>query len=323
MLAIMAMVYQPLRTSAQADFAPIGAKWYYSGGLVNSPVPGPRPVDGYVLQESVGDTLIQGITARKLQRTAFERSTQDNSIQSSAMSSVYVYATPDTVFHFDEQLARFLPLYIFNVQAGDTLAHRVPSEYANLTTDTIWKFLVDSVATVTYNNHPVKVVYNGFFPVDAPDPGGIPLAGPYYEYIGLIDGHLSEYGYPHPANAPYVDYYLRCYQDARFEINFGNPNKACDSLDMNPLSVTDADFFARNLSVYPNPVSDELHIALEGMTMQTVTVTDLLGRNVVQKAYPAGTSHANLNLSGMNKGTYILCVTSKEKGTVYRKISLR
>lgn len=321
-LAIIALLYQPLKANAQADFAPIGAKWYYSYTLHNPPSPTGQPVAGYILQESVGDTLIHNITARKLQRTFFGRSAQDNSIVSAEVPGVYVYATADTVFHFDEPLDRFLPLYIFNVAAGDTLVHRVPSAYADYTTDTTWRFLVDSVVTATYNNHPVKVVYNWGFPASVQEPS-MSLRGPYYQYFGLTEGHLAEYNFNHPVGATYETYSLRCYQDANFDVHFGDPAITCDSLAMLPVSVTGIDFLSRKLSVYPNPASGEVHIALDGLSLQSVAMIDLLGRNVWQQDYLPGTTQTKLDVAGMNKGTYILRVTHKEQGTVYRKILLR
>ncbi len=321
MLAVIALLYQPLRTNAQSDFAPIGAKWYYSYSSYNPDIPAPRPVATYILQESVGDTVIQGITARKLQRTSFWRN-QDNSTGSGQGLAIYVYATADTVFHFDEELGRFLPLYMFNVQAGDTLTHRVPSAYANLTADTIWRSEVDSVKTVLFNNQPVKVVYSGFYPITVAEPS-MPLRGPYYQYIGLTEGHLSEFAMAYPVGAAHETYQLRCYQDANFDIHFGDPNVACDSLAMQPVSVADVNSLSRKLSVYPNPASDEVHLRLDGLDLQSVTLIDLLGRSVWQQDYLPGTTQTRLDVSSINKGTYILRVTNKEQGTVYRKILLQ
>lgn len=320
-LFIGGLLAAPFWASAQADFAPIGAKWYYEWAHVNFPTEG-KSMGGYILQESVADTVIHGVTARKLQRTSYGRDNQ-NVIHSGPISSIYVHATADTVFYFQEELDRFLPLYIFNVQAGDTMVHRAPPEYAQFFTDTSWKILVDSVVTKSYNNHPVKVVYNssGFIPGTGTI--GVPLSGPYYQYFGLVNGHLSEYDWSYPAGAPYYSYRLRCYQDANFDVHFWDGSVACDSLDMLPTAISDLDYLSGKLSVYPNPSTGDVYILLDQIDIQSVEVLDMLGRKVLLQQQATDNAPVEVRLDGFSKGTYILRITTKDKGSVHRKIVLQ
>ena len=322
LIFVSSLLAVPLLSIAQADFAPIGAKWYYEWAHVNFPTEG-RSMYGYILQESVSDTVIHGITARKLQRTSYGRNSQ-NVIENWPISSIYVHATADTVFYFQPELDRFLPLYIFNVQAGDTMVHRAPPEFAQLVADTTWKILVDSVVTKSYNNHPVKVVYNSYAHI-LPGNGtmGVPLAGPYYQYFGLVNGHLTEYEWGYPAGAPYYSYRLRCYQDANFDVHFWDANVACDSLALLPTSVEDVDYLSAKLSVYPNPSTGEIYILLDQIDIQSVEVLDMLGRKVLLQQQAKGTAPVQVQLDGFSKGTYILRINTKDKGSVHRKIVLQ
>lgn len=121
----------------------------------------------------------------------------------------------------------------------------------------------------------------------------------------------------------YTRYDLRCYQDDSFDVHLVNASVACDSVPPGPNSIADVDFLSRKLSVYPNPATDELNIVLDGVAMQSVEVLDMLGRRVLLQEYKAGTYQAKAGLKGMNKGTYILRINTKDKGSVHRKIVLK
>ncbi|WP_233559750.1 T9SS type A sorting domain-containing protein [Taibaiella sp. KBW10] len=303
---------------AQADFAPIGAKWYYQWNALNVGAEG-RHYNGYVLQESVSDTLIHSVTARKLRRTAYSRNAQNNNIVSMPISSFFVYATADTVFYYNTDFNRFLPLYIFNVAAGDTMAHRVPAAYAS-GTDTIWKMVVDSIPTRMYNGQPLKVVYHH---TGGPPFNSIGLRGPYGQYFGQLKGAFAEYEISYVPEAYYETYELRCYQDNTFDIHFGNASIACDSIPLLPLSLKDRSYLADRLSVYPNPAIDVLHISVSQIPIQSVEILDMLGRRVFLQTNKSVSDNMVLDVSGLDKSTYILHITTKDKGSVYKKVVLR
>lgn len=105
------------------DFAPIGATWHYSYFNSNQ-----NNFYGYIYQEVVKDTVISGQACRKLERMRIgvPRHDQSAPIDSVTMSSIYLYSNPDTVFYYNDIFERFLPLYIFNVEAGDTMTFHVP-----------------------------------------------------------------------------------------------------------------------------------------------------------------------------------------------------
>lgn len=317
--SVFTLLNCPFRAAAQADFAPIGAKWYYEwmSQWVNPVTSDISLTRGYMLQESVSDTVIQGITARKLQQTVFARNPANNSIFSNPHGNIYIHTTNDTVFYYHSVLNRFVPLYIFNVQIGDTIVHSTAPEYYSAN-DTIWKMKVDTVITESFNGQVVKSVHTTGVLGQ-----GLALRGPHYQYFGQLEGRFAEYNWSYLPEDNYELFALRCYQDATFDVHFGNATIACDSIPLLPLSLNDRKELSQKLSVYPNPATDEVIIALDGVMMQSVEVIDVLGRRVLLQEYKAGTTHTKIDFAGINRGTYILSVNTKDKGSVHRKIVLK
>lgn len=68
------------------------------------------------------------------------------------------------------------------------------------------------------------------------------------------------------------------------------------------------------LSVYPNPVSDLLSIKLEGLSGEgTVSVTDLLGRDVLSRSISLNSGSVNLNVMHLTPGRYMLRIMNGPK----------
>ena len=69
--------------------------------------------------------------------------------------------------------------------------------------------------------------------------------------------------------------------------------------------------FASNFSVYPNPATSVINIANSADAIDNVTITDLNGRTVKQVA--VGVNDAQINISDLAQGIYILNATSNGK----------
>ncbi|MEE1899477.1 T9SS type A sorting domain-containing protein [Flavobacterium rakeshii] len=79
------------------------------------------------------------------------------------------------------------------------------------------------------------------------------------------------------------------------------------------------EFLASQFSVYPNPVSDVINIAnAENILVNGVEIVDLNGR-VVKSAKFNGVSEAQVNISDLSAGMYLMNVSS-DKGTTTKKI---
>jgi hypothetical protein len=73
------------------------------------------------------------------------------------------------------------------------------------------------------------------------------------------------------------------------------------------------------VSVYPNPASDQLHIAIkeDGFRNASALITDLMGRVILQKGMTEGNGvlQSTISLEGITSGLYMVVITS-ESGKV-------
>ena len=69
--------------------------------------------------------------------------------------------------------------------------------------------------------------------------------------------------------------------------------------------------FASNFSVYPNPATNVINVSNSADVINNVTITDLNGRTV--KQVTVGVNDAQINISDLAQGVYILNATSNGK----------
>jgi PKD repeat protein len=77
---------------------------------------------------------------------------------------------------------------------------------------------------------------------------------------------------------------------------------ACKKVVINATTATNEPDFDKNISIYPNPISDILNI--ENLDNQIITVTDVLGKTMLTEKIIAGKN--SINISHFPNGTYIL-----------------
>lgn len=83
------------------------------------------------------------------------------------------------------------------------------------------------------------------------------------------------------------------------------------------LSVADAN--VEEFKVYPNPVSNELHIQLlTSNEEKTLCVYDVLGKKIIQKNYT--NAHPKLDVSQLTPGVYVLSIISKKGAFMFKFI---
>ncbi len=83
--------------------------------------------------------------------------------------------------------------------------------------------------------------------------------------------------------------------------------------------------FAQGVSVFPNPSSGIFHVGFDhaGAHAYTLTVADLSGRTVrTQHVRSVGHTEAEVDLTALSRGTYLLHVTDSEGNRTTRKITL-
>jgi len=75
-------------------------------------------------------------------------------------------------------------------------------------------------------------------------------------------------------------------------------------------------FLEDNISIYPNPVKERLHVDASNVVIQKISVYDLQGRAIVNfDNFNSG----NLDLSSLSKGVYILDVQTRQ-GSLRQKL---
>lgn len=157
------------------DFAPIGAKWYYSqAGIID--------LYTYKTIESVADTIIEGKTCRKLTEISRNGFAPER-------SNRYMYSKNDSVFEYYNRI--FYLLYNFGAKKGDSIQI---DTYPR-------KMFVDSTATIDINGHFLKIQY-----VTCTDGLSFDFGGKVIEGIGNLN-------FMFPTHDLNYDGPLRCYYD--------------------------------------------------------------------------------------------------------------
>lgn len=219
------------------EFAPIGATWYYET------IENMRNDYGYVKLTVEKDTLMEGITARKISAThVFGTPTKWNDL--------FVYQNGDSVFYYLKN--RFRLVFDFGWEIGDTvIIYRSPfiSEYTLEELPFSAQAVITDKTTETVNGHPLRR-WN-VTPVGNYDT--VPIVPPHYphqggnlmEVFGFLGGFLSVSndvadGMPNITR-------LLCYSDDTFDripFEISHYDGPCDRVslpigsDKSPLKLT-------------------------------------------------------------------------------------
>src|SRR5690625_3598253 len=304
----------PIISFAQSDstiFAPVGAEWWHGNiNLYN-------PITNYyhVYSKIVGDTIINGKLASKIEMERYVKATHYTVVVDTIpLEPMYVSSTEDTVFIYNTYFDDFTPLYVFNVEDGDTLCLPVISHTFIETDFSFWYnpiaekdsffcIKVDSVRMVSYDGEYLKTVFtreiitynNGIlFPGYNFSQGHID-ANHYepYNKNGYAQklGSLSISFFPTP-----VDLYaavggsldtsafkefevtgFRCYQDDNININLYPEGGDCDYISS--VNIKEQQNNPLSINIYPNPANEKVHIKTGDFSREgNIKIYDNLGR---------------------------------------------
>ena len=212
-LLIVSLSLPCIPLTAQVEWAPIGAEWYYS-----NPGTYDTPLASYVKYTSTSDTLVNGKEARVIV------SQSDTVVMHEANGRVY--------YLFNDE---FRLIYDFTVQVGDTIEFEFMAMHPNSTTyDTTFSanYVVRSITPIETANGSIRkfsttLVWDWDIPL--PD-----YAHDHYDYLDRVG---FEYGFMY--RQKHTNYllpsYLRCYADS--EINFQSnwwsvQSKPCDHVQV-------------------------------------------------------------------------------------------
>ena len=280
-----------LYTKAQKEWAPVGAKWYYSVNQTNN-------ICSYI--ESVGDTIIEGKTCKILDieycNYTFPRTRQ------------YICQQGDSVFYYNKQ--DFFLLYDFSAKVGDTITvfenefncgfpFNLNPESDSCTCNCL-KYSITDIDSITVEGQFLKRQHiNTVFSECNWRVGD--------EYIIEKLGNLNYFfGSPKTIIIHETSHIgmLRCYQDQQIEYENPDWSFECDYDNIVGFRKTN---MSRNITVYPNPVFDYLNIKSD-IIIENIKIYTIVG-HLIQNIDYQGNSFM-IDLKHLNQGLYFIVLKS-------------
>lgn len=274
-----------LYSYSQLEWAPDNAVWHcnYQGYMF---------IEGYCKVTITGDTLLNGISCRKMNRHyyAFNYNSQD-SIDNELPMRI-TYADQDRVYLWSNGV--FNVLYDFSYIAGDTFT----LDAEGICPEAI--FTVSEVGTININGYVLR-----YYDVVPSGPTQWYQFGRIIEYIGAIDASLFE----QPDCLTTYDNLapLRCYQDD-FLSYVADVSPECDYL---PSLIDDTSNFK---AIFPNPAIDQLNISGLPLSINfKTTITDTSGRLLMTEY-----NQQQMDVAHLPSGIYFIEVGTEESRVVLR-----
>ena len=277
-------VLQTLVMCAQ-DFAPIGAKWYYSRPYVD------ENNFEFVIFEPVKDTVINNKNCREIDIT---NSTNLGSIS----SKEYIYQNGGSVFYYNS--GSFFLLYNFSANEGDTIIvhnEKFKGTGGFLHNDTIQLFKYKIVEIDSINISGVWLKRQKIEPIES-GVWGFVFGGVdsyIYEKLGSLGYFFGRFGTFTTQESMGL---LRCYSD--LSVTYENPDWAysCDYItDINMVKL------GKNVKIFPNP-SEKIISIISDELIDRIVITDITG-NIVKIINNKGKCFA-INIESFKSGVYFM-----------------
>lgn len=286
---ILTVIFLPIASIAFGqNFGTIGTQWHYSehaGGFA-------PPNSEYLHLVSVADTVIDGQTTHKIIQTYYKYSGDTVNFD-----PIYVFEQSDTVFMYSFQKSKFLILYIFNGNQGDTLTLDIPYTLP-WTTDSTYRLVIDTIINTTVDGVQLKK-----YRTIALDELQFWNGGYFMDRIGGLD-----WFFPRAIIIPEAGGPIRCYSDTQIDTSF--QTIACDYRLISSIPDLTDNY---DVKIYPNPTTDVLTIkALQAITR--IDLYELTGKFV-------GTSQTpSVDLSELTSGQYIITIYFATGQKIEKKI---
>ena len=303
-------------TQGQSTFPESGAQWYHTMDY------------GSFRSKVVGDTVIQGVQAKKIVQEALVKDPQIfQGLHVKNLPTLYAYTDSDTAWVYNELFNRFTPLYIFNAQEGDSICLPVLNEGAGTyfsvgnPSDSNFCFVVDSVRMVSYGSVSLKTFFTRAY-----TKGNQPLLnwgteekGAYAEKIGSV---LSGFMPLCVGNNNCVSLAtetlqsareLRCYYEELLSFSLvGNDCKNGGiSVSVKGLEQEPA------VSIRPNPAKDFIRLETKGnIKSGKVEIFNITGQSVLSTSRIPET----LDVSELSSGIYFIRINIPNQSVVSQKI---
>jgi len=271
----------------QPEFAPIGAKWWYT--LADNTISYPYTTLKYMKIISTKDTIIDDKNCRVLEEYRIPIS--DNDVNLYLNKIHYIFSDSNKVYYYDFVTESFDILYDFN---------KMGSEYW---LSYLWGYSPDcdtikigSIYNTQINGHNLKTLnisqsscIAGFFFHDYP--------------ILEIIGHLR-YLFPQ-ADFP-IEGPLRCYEDSIIGFYSTGVAPSCDYIGLANINNINSE---NKINIFPNPFRENFYIELLSHSKSIdVKIFDLLGNCIYEKICKEGKEIIEIDIKDATQGMYILTV---------------
>jgi hypothetical protein len=251
-------------TNYGQDFAPIGAKWHYSFPEFSS------PNQGYIMIESVKDTIVLGKNAKKLNITHFPPGSSPTSLQSEI-----IFSDSNKVYLFVYN--QFRLLYDFNANQGDTIFVIEPY-YSGNNLDTLIPILVDSTKNEIIGGVSKKVQY-----ITSLEPSWY-FGSKIIKDIGSDNYLLPIFATVDPSPGPF-----RCYNDSLLNYQLVND---CEEIIT---SIDEKSKLQEQVIVYPNPSNGSFKFGINAPFQEAkLTIFDITGKVIVEQKITQNNTQLNL-----------------------------
>lgn len=224
--------FLPILGISQKEFAPIGAKWYYSFN--------DWKYHGYALFESYDTVQVNEMTCKRLSYTKYLTEEPDflpDRIVCQDSFLIYEYKN-DTL----------MQLYNFAANVGDTMSS-ITSFTPISGLNTPGNIFVNGISKVEIKGDSIKCFITGMDAIS-----GLTFAST----IGIIDG-IGATGFLFPEYFTWLDLSapmgLRCYEDPKLGTISFNESMTCDNITVNIKNKTN-----KEVMIFPSIVKDKLFI---------------------------------------------------------------
>ncbi|MGC4057781.1 MAG: T9SS type A sorting domain-containing protein [Chitinophagaceae bacterium] len=287
---------------AQTVFAPDGAAWHFEH-IADFEASG----QNYSRFAKEKDTIYLGHLCAKIPGTQIAINSSSSGYDTTELETQYTYTSGDTIFYYNHVFNRFLVLYRFDVKVGDTVTYhnpfKIPAPY-----DSVFSIIIDSVKWITIDGLPVRNIRS-----HAVYPGAFQL-----NYLTERMGPLNAFsiqGYTYKFVTPEGGG-LRCYSDAIIDTNTGFRGYTCSGLA--PLTIDRAEKEI-SISVFPNPVQDELTVTIKpSHTYTAIHIGDIFGNSKNVPFHKNGPDIL-LHVHDLPGGIYFLQLTTNDEASFRTK----
>ncbi len=295
-------------TEKEIEFASVGTKWYYDYNYFWT--------SGYVLIESVSDTIIGNMVCRKLSKSKAIYNQVEDNVYEGIFGYEYITQINDSIMIYRN--GEFKKLYDFGAEVGDTLI--IPGHDYDPALTNGQGVVVDK-GTIELDGQTLRYIdlKHSYDLEECPWAFScyVNYNNSHYNTVRICEriGNISGYLLPEP-------YYiadaeeggaLRCYSDNVMSVSF--QDKVCDYI----VSVDEISSQG-SINIFPNPANDNITIELTA-DCHTIEIYDSFGRVLMSQQVTESLSHqvVDIDISKYPSGLYLV-VVKDDNNRYYKRI---